>query len=244
MERIRQLLQGTEHLNPGLAFSEGRPFYQAKPLAAYGEGVQLLFRAVGCTGSPHYRLMTPNAVSRGADMNCCFCIKPSKYETERAISQALQQAELDTDTTWQYQPNWLAAGRVDFYMFKVGVVVQVDGSAHTQGIYSKQELPQPLQQDLCFNVRAWQAGAKVMRVLHTDLNDAELHVQLQLAAGVGGDRNGPWLALSPEYMFLTWVDAVTQERASYISRFLQAIGGSCRVQRSHGGWSWVLPLTL
>ena len=121
-----------EHLNDGLTWSGDRPFVGGKLLPAYAEGVQLFFRAEGCTNTIHYRLMTPKAVSSGADMSCNYCVKPSKWETEQKMSRALQHAQLDGITTWQFQPKWLPAGRVDHYMFENEVALQVDGTAHTR----------------------------------------------------------------------------------------------------------------
>lgn len=244
MHRTHQLLLGTEHLNTGLSWSGGKPFLSGKPLAAYEEGMQLFFRAEGCTNTTHYRLMTPKAVSSGGNMRCCYCEQQAMWDTEAVMGKALQDARLDGITTWQYQPKWLQAGRVDFYMFTTGVVVQVDGTAHTQGMFKSRKLPCSMQNDLRFNVTAWQAGAKVARVLYSDLSHPELLEQLQLLAGVEGRRQGPLLVLSPGFKRLGCKDPDTQQRTYYIDWFKDAISGCCTVQRSSEGWTWLLPPTL
>lgn len=239
-----QLLLGTDHLNEGLSWSGSRPFLSGKPLAAYEERAQLFFKAEGCTNITHYRLMTPKAVSSGANMKCCFCEQPPVWETEAVMGKALQDARLDGITTWQYQPKWLPSGRADFYMFTTGVVVQVDGTAHTQGMFKASKLSCSMQKDLRFNVTAWQAGAKVVRVLYSDLGHPELLDQLQLLAGVGGRCAGPLLLLSPGYRDLRCQDPSTQQRTYYIDWFRDAISGCCSLQRSSEGWTWLLPPTL
>ena len=160
------------------------------------------------------------------------------------MSRALQHAQLDGITTWQYSPKWLPSGRVDFYMFTSRVVVQVDGSAHTRGMHKSSKLPCPLRKDLCFNLTAWQAGAKVVRVLWTDLKQPELLQLLQLLAGAEGCRPGPFLVLSPGYRGLGCKDPSTQQCTFYIDWFRDAIKGCCSVQRSSEGWTWLLPPTL
>lgn len=242
MHRTHQLLLGTEHLNDGLTWSGDRPFVGGKLLPAYAEGVQLFFRAEGCTNTIHYRLMTPKAVSSGADMSCNYCVKPSKWETEQKMSRALQHAQLDGITTWQFQPKWLPAGRVDHYMFENEVALQVDGTAHTRGMFKDRQLYGPIKRDMQFNLTAWQAGAKVVRVLYPDLEHPELQEQLQLVAGAEGRRAGPLLLLSPGYRELWLVDSGTKQRSSYVEWFRAAINGCCRVQRSSEGWTWLLPL--
>jgi very-short-patch-repair endonuclease len=244
MHPTHQRLLGTEHLNEGLTWSGSRPFFGGKPLAAYAEGVQLLFRADGCTNTTHYRLMTPKAVSSGADMSCNYCVQPSTVATEEDMSRALQHAQLDAKTTWQYQPKWLPHGRVDFFMWENRVVVQVDGSAHTQGMSKARQPNGPVKQDLDFNLTAWQAGGKVVRVLYTDLDNHELLVQLQLVAGEGGRRAGPFLLLSPGFRELRFKDPGTQRHAPCIDWFRDAIKDSCTVMRSSGGWTLLLPPTL
>lgn len=244
MHRTHQLLLGTEHKNHGLTWSEDRPFLNGKLLAAYAEGVQLLFKAEGCTNTTHYRLMTPKAVSSGADMSCIYCVKPPTWETEREMNRALQHAQLDGITTWQYQPKWLPAGRVDYYMFESEVVVQVDGSAHTEGMFKDRQLFGPIHKDLQFNLTAWRSGAKVVRVLYCDLKHPELQEQLQMVAAAEGCRTGPLLLLSPGYRGLGLVDSGTKQRTYYIDWFRAAIKGCCSVQHSSEGWTWLLSPTL
>lgn len=244
MKMHQELLLGTDHLNPQLTWVGPTAYYQGKPLPAFKEGLQLLFKATGCTRG-HYRLMTPSAVSsKPANMSCCYCQQLFAFKSERGMSMALQLAGLDTITTWQYHPKWLANGRVNFYVFSTGVVIQVDGSAHTEGIHNKRKLPQLMQQDMDFNLTAWQAGAKVVRVLETDLGHPQLQEQLQLAAGAVGRRTGPFLLLSPGYDDLVWLDSAAQQYTSYVPCFKDAIADGCTEQSSSGGWTWLLPPTL
>lgn len=171
---LYQHLEGTQHLNPQLDWSNGAVFFQGRPLAAYQEKVQLFFKASGCKpGVVHYRLLTPARVTRGANLMCCFCNDDYKYNTEQQVGRALLAAGLDTQTTWQCVPPG-GGSVVDFYNFTAQLVIQADGTAHTQGVRPALKPSKLLQQDINKCVAAWHKGLKYMRVQHGDMEGSEL----------------------------------------------------------------------
>ena len=58
-------------------------------------------------------------------------------------------------------------------------------------MFKDRQLYGPIKRDMQFNLTAWQAGAKVVRVLYPDLEHPELQEQLPLVAGAEGRRAGP-----------------------------------------------------
>lgn len=79
-------------------------------------------------------------------------------------------------------------------MLTTRVGVQVDGGAHTQGMFKGCKLLCSMQQDLCFHLTVRQAAAKVVHVLCTDPGHVE---QLQLLLG-GGALPRPLAGAAPK----------------------------------------------
>ena len=82
-------------------------------------------------------------------------------------------------------------------MFENEVALQVDGTAHTRGMFKDRQLYGPIKRDMQFNLTAWQAGAKVVRVLYPDLEHPELQEQLQLGGRYRGAPCWPLAAAVP-----------------------------------------------
>jgi very-short-patch-repair endonuclease len=240
---LYQHLEGTQHLNPQLDWSNGAVFFQGRPLAAYQEKVQLFFKASGCKpGVVHYRLLTPAGVTRGANLTCCFCNDDYKYHTEQQVGRALLAAGLDTQTTWQCVPPG-GGSVVDFYNFTAQLVIQADGTAHTQGVRPALKPSKLLQQDINKCVAAWHKGLKYMRVQHGDMEGSELLQQLRVVTAACSGAPGPIIILSPAYQWLTFWDQQQGCWVSYVEWLASLLGSSCAVRQQRNGWWWLQSLT-
>lgn len=230
--RLQQVLADTEHLNPGLSNTGGQLWFQGKPLAAHAEGVQLYSKAEGCLpGQQHYRLVTPHAISSGANLQCSFCLGLEKYLTERLMSLALHKCGFEAPTVLQWNPKWWH-GRVDYYMPGWEVVMQVDGCAHFVRNPRDRDLAQLVEPDLRCNMAAWAARAKMIRVHHKDQHTTSWLPQLLAMA----DLQGPLLVLSPSYGDVSWWQ---QQMLDYVSHMQLLLAGCVKVQLS--GYHWLLP---
>jgi very-short-patch-repair endonuclease len=229
-------LQGTEHMNPQVAWSDGRAFYQGRPLTVSQEQLQLYFKAGGCKGGrTHFRLLTPYTVHKGADMTCCFCQDRSKYETERAVGKALIAAGLDTSTTWQCVPPG-AGSVVDFYVYTSQLVIQADGTAHTQGVRPDRAPRQLLQHDIRRCVAAWQSGLKLMRIHYKDLADCLLPWVMQQVVATATNAHGPFVVLSPGYWDIVFQHPATGVHVGYAQYLSESIASPVTLNTLVNGW--------
>lgn len=233
--RLVQALTGTEHLNTGLQCIGGQVFHQQQPLKPYQEGLQLYFKTTGCKlGVQHYRLLTPNSVSKGAKLACAICLQQEVYGTEQYMTQLLQLYGFDQQFVLQWQPSWWH-GRVDYYFPTRGVVMQVDGSAHFVANPRARQLAQLLATDLQCNMQAWQHGAKLIRVHHADQDCLAWAVQLAAMSLV----TGPVLVLSPSYTYVKWKQLSGDPACVGYVAYMQSQIAGCKCMSTSDGYLWL-----
>jgi hypothetical protein len=234
-QRLVRLLAATGDVNPGLECREGRLFLHNQPLAAHAERPQLMCPSEGCLpGHQHYRLLTPHAISNSANLQCAICQRREVYSTEQYMTSALQRYGLDQQAVLQWRPSWWR-GRVDYYFPNCQVVMQVDGAAHFVANPRTRQLAELMQLDMAFNLAAWQAGAKLMRVHHEDQVDTPWLLQLLGMA----QRGGPLLVLSPSFTRVRWqCDQAAGLWLDYVGHMIVLLGArACAA----GGYVWLLP---
>jgi very-short-patch-repair endonuclease len=223
-------------MNPSLTWSGETVFYQGRPLTVSQEQVQLFFTAAGCNAEvTHYRLLTPYTVHKGADMTCFFCQGNYRFETEAAVGRALKRAGLDTVTTWQCRPPG-AGSVVDFYVYTAGLIIQVDGTAHTEGVRPDRLPRQLLQHDISRCVAAWQGGLKLMRIHYDDMEDWLLPWVLQWVVAKCTYTPGPLILLSPGYQGMGFQHPARRVYVGYAQYLRECIGCSVPVRAGWSGW--------
>lgn len=208
---MRAALQGTEHLNPGLQFVQGRAV-----MSSEGTGTQqaitssrrkqrLFWKLMKVDGSrcQHVRYCTPRTLKHETSLWCVFCSYDAaawKVAGRAVLSDAelqfivnfivpygLDQQSCHQVTTqfWRWP--------VDFWNYKQDFYIQVDGHCHWHGMHAvRKEVVQ--ERDFSFISAANQAGAKVLRVHHADIRDT-----MAVLAGVDAVANGCCIVLSPSY---------------------------------------------
>lgn len=185
---IVQGLKGTQQLNPGLKMPHNRPVTyrdaagQAVQLVASEEKARFLFKHTGCGRQQHYKHCTPHAIQGEADLFCPFCMYGS-CEWAAAGKSNIVANELDFMSLlqlWGSSSSWCCRVRhewwpacIDFFNWKQGVYVQVDGHCHWYGMHTVSHA-EVLARDLGCNSSAFWAGAAIVRLHENDLQQPDI----------------------------------------------------------------------
>lgn len=179
-------LTGTQHMNPGLwvhargeasfTNSGGERRYVRKTEQRY----KLYFRLWGCrSGLQHYRICTPQSISKESDLWCPFCMY-CKCGWAAADKALIPENELvfirlllmhGCSEHWCHQVrHYMWHGAFDFWNWRDNVFVQVDGVCHWQGMHTSLQ-SRVAERDFACNLTAVQAGVGLVRVHETDLQE-------------------------------------------------------------------------
>lgn len=180
-----------------------------KLLPQHAEEVQLLFKARGCQGDQqHCHLRTPHGVRKESDLDCFICTANTSnnmYKTEVGVIEDLKGHEhgkqmlLGVACQWAPPSKWGWKGRFDFYHFPSATMIQVDGPPHFVGI-RKHQASELLHHDMNCCGTIWKQSGRLVRVHHADIEGCAT-LLLQAAS-----RPGRFIALSPEFAYVKWVD--------------------------------------
>lgn len=235
---LSEQLIGTTHLNAGLEFINSKPYLGQKPLVRSLESRQLYFRCWGCAaGVPaHYRLLTPHAVKKQGDLQCPICHPAEKIKNtvEVGALEALRHVGLADQLIWQWKPPFWP-GRIDFYHYPSGTIIQLDGPPHFEGI-RRLKACELLLNDLDFCSSAWFWGGGECRVVR--VHDADLPDVCIIRAAM--EQEGKFICLSRSFDEVSWMDG--GKRLSYYQSLLSKLGASCCSFCTRGGAIWFVPL--
>lgn len=204
-------LKGTEQLNPGLQFVRGRAVMNnertgtQQAIASSMRKRQMFWRMKQVSGGrcQHVKYCTARTLQHEASLWCVFCsydeaawksarrAVPSHAElnfiVKFLVAHGLDQQYCHQVTT----PFW--RWPIDFWNYKHNFFIQVDGLCHWHGMHAvKKEVVQ--QRDFSFITAAYQAGARLVRVHHTDISNS-----MAVLAALYAATNGCCIVLSPSY---------------------------------------------
>jgi hypothetical protein len=138
-----------------------------------------------------------------------------------------------------------AAGSiVDFYVYTAGLIIQADGTAHTEGVRPDRAPRQLLQHDIRRCVAAWQSGLKLMRIHYEDMEDWLLPWVLQLVVAACSNAPGPFIILSPGYQGIVFQHPASRVCVGYAYYLRDCIGCGVTVKTLFNGWRLLQQLTL
>ena len=182
---VLEALSGAAYYNPGLIVEGSSGTYGGICLSKTMEGQQFVLACSGCKeGKQHFRKCTLNAIRLSLDkLKCLYCRDWKKGDkvlakTEIAFMGLLQQWGLDEECAMQVAVPW-SKGRVDFVYLpepqkspQPCIIVQVDGTAHFTKHYGTEVL-KSVEKDMGCCCDAFEASARMLRMHHLDLEDAD-----------------------------------------------------------------------
>lgn len=203
---------------------------------------QFVLACSGCKeGKQHYRKCTLNTIRHRLEkLKCLYCRDWKEEDKELAKTEIgfmglLQQWGLDEECAMQVAVPWWK-GRVDFMYLpepqktpQPCIIIQVDGSAHfkrTRGT----EVMETVEEDMGCCCAAFGAGARMLRMHHLDLEDADRGLVDRLLE----EQSRPCVVLSPAYCKVKlWQKS---ELVSYPKVLAAKLGGNVSLETRAWGY--------
>ena len=206
------------------------------------EGHQFVLACSGCKeGKQHFRKCTLNAIRHSLDkLKCLYCRDWEEGDKDLAKTEIdfmglLQQWGLDEECAMQVVVPWWK-GRVDFMYLpepqkspQPCIIIQIDGSAHFKRTKGKEVLKN-VGKDMGCCCAAFEAGARMLRIHHLVLEDADkglVDVLLQ-------EQSKPCVVLSSAYYKVKlWQGS---ELVSYPKVLAAKLGGDVSLETRAWGY--------